>query len=276
MSAIAFKKNVTAKSHAPDGSKTISELQREHNVWRDSQPSKVACGVAGCGWKFVGTVGTCRSAFAAHRASAHPDVGKKNPAMPPAGPPPPPKVPKAARVPRESKPAAEKKPKKPPAPRKRKPRPKTAAPAGAPRAGSGIYVTREQAIAAVQAKAAELGRTPTRKEWARENFSPSHETIVRRLGPKWADVCASCDLPVPVRRSRGPGTRRKAPPAPSSRKLDAMTATELAALLEPGEVVAAGAVIDALTGSSSFGKVARGRYPLVVRFVLAVVTEAKE
>lgn len=66
------RRNVTAKTHAPDGSLTISELDRREREWLDAQPTTARC--AFCPWVFVGTAAAARESAAEHRAKEHPDA----------------------------------------------------------------------------------------------------------------------------------------------------------------------------------------------------------
>lgn len=71
-----MRRNITEKTHAPDGSKTISQLDREAKAWRDQQPLTTTCSVWGCDWKHEGTAGEGREAFLEHRAKEHPTADR--------------------------------------------------------------------------------------------------------------------------------------------------------------------------------------------------------
>lgn len=67
-------RRLNVKERSPDGSKTHSQLTREHDEWRDQQPQTSRCAQPGCDWVFVGTAGEGRTAFAEHLRTAHPEV----------------------------------------------------------------------------------------------------------------------------------------------------------------------------------------------------------
>lgn len=64
----------TERVHAPDGSYTLSELDRRHADWQASRPMTTRCAVDGCPWMHEGTVESAREAAAAHRESDHPEL----------------------------------------------------------------------------------------------------------------------------------------------------------------------------------------------------------
>lgn len=57
---------------AKDGSKTMSQLAREENAWRERQPVTTRCNVYGCEWTHEGTATEGRVAFGEHRRVKHP------------------------------------------------------------------------------------------------------------------------------------------------------------------------------------------------------------
>lgn len=62
---------------ARDGSFTISELDRRHQVFLDGQPMVSACAVEGCAWSFSGPTVEALAAAAAHREEAHPELARR-------------------------------------------------------------------------------------------------------------------------------------------------------------------------------------------------------
>lgn len=62
----------TKETHAPDGSRTMSEVERRHDQWRDEQSLTTSC--ARCSWTFTGEAAAARSAFREHLGAEHPDI----------------------------------------------------------------------------------------------------------------------------------------------------------------------------------------------------------
>lgn len=72
---------VTEQTHAPDGSKTMSQLAREDQAFHDAQWTITRC--AFCpgdetAWGYIGRADDGREAYAAHRAEAHPETLSPN------------------------------------------------------------------------------------------------------------------------------------------------------------------------------------------------------
>lgn len=62
----------TDRELSPDGSKTVSQMMREHDEFMDGQPMVTRCTIEGCDWHHDGTVAEGRELAAAHREKSHP------------------------------------------------------------------------------------------------------------------------------------------------------------------------------------------------------------
>lgn len=71
-----FRKNTTAKTHSPDGSLTISEIDRRAIRARDAQQVTTRCSIHGCDWTHEGTAADGRAAFLEHRSVDHPTADR--------------------------------------------------------------------------------------------------------------------------------------------------------------------------------------------------------
>jgi hypothetical protein len=78
-------RNVSSAKYAPDGSKTISQLDREEAAASDRQPMTVRCAL--CGWTLETTAARGRMWAAKHRERKHPELVKaKRRGFPKSGP----------------------------------------------------------------------------------------------------------------------------------------------------------------------------------------------
>lgn len=69
-------------------------------------------------------------------------------------------------------------------------------------------MTREEVIAAVQAVVAELGYTPNSNQWQALRLRPSHGTLGKHFGFKWADIVAGCGIEPPSAEPPPPAPER--------------------------------------------------------------------
>lgn len=79
----ALRVNTTERTHSADGSKTLSQIDREHREVLDRQELTSTCGVYGCdhgpdgaAWTMTGPAAEVRAAFAEHRRAAHPTADR--------------------------------------------------------------------------------------------------------------------------------------------------------------------------------------------------------
>lgn len=67
--------NTTKHTHAPDGSLTMSELERRDRAWHDEQVVTIRC--ARCDWSYEGQREQSREEWQRHLAEAHPDIASR-------------------------------------------------------------------------------------------------------------------------------------------------------------------------------------------------------
>lgn len=199
----------TEATHSPDGSKTVSQMVRESEVWRDLQPQTTRC--QHCpDWVFVGTAADAREAFAQHLRDVHPHVNpltskqRRNRMLQEA------KQRRAdmdaARVEQRAARAAEDRPAEADT-GKRVRRVAAATPSRDAVGGARkTWTTRkrwttETAIAAVQAFAAEHGRPPAMGDTLRNPALPP-KTVGVRLYGSWGSLIEAAGFPRPTRATR--------------------------------------------------------------------------
>ena len=208
-------RRLNVKERSPDGSKTHSQLTREGDEWRDSQPQTSWCAQPGCKWVFVGLSGPAREAFAEHLREAHPDVkpltGKQRRA-------------RAERMKREE--AAEKRAQL----ERAKVRPADAGSTTVtPGAGEGGATysrrkrTRDEVLAAIREVAAVVGGTPSINDMRRHGKGVGWKTCTRMFGSWRAAVAAAGFEPNP----KG-GDQSRAISASLSRKTEGSVVSALA------------------------------------------------
>lgn len=74
---MTVRRQTTAKTHAPDGSLTMSELDRRYQTICDAASLTVRCELPGCDWSYDGPAAEAIQQAAAHRERAHPEVAKR-------------------------------------------------------------------------------------------------------------------------------------------------------------------------------------------------------
>jgi hypothetical protein len=144
----------------------------------DLLPMTVRCAEPGCeDWVYVGTTGECRAAAAEHRASAHPGLAARRTAARSASE-------KRLKALERQKKEAQRKSLRSPPPRQSRPE-----------------TSRDDAILALRAVAAEKGRAPKSTEWTQERRLPRLSALYRIFGG-WGAALEAAGMQPTRRRSR--------------------------------------------------------------------------